>query len=103
MSFAIAAGQTTSNSLETTDACPGLALQLPATAVGTSFAVHGLISGSTYAQIYNDGVALSVPFSANSVHVISPTKLLGVRSFKLVSNAMETSGAVIAAKFAKVM
>lgn len=103
MSFVIASGQTTSNALNTTDECPGLALQMPATAVGTSFAVHGLISGSTYAQIYNDGVALSVPFSANSVHVISPIKLLGVRSFKLVSNATETNGAVVAAKFAKVM
>lgn len=75
MSFTIAAGQTSSNSLDTTEACPGLAVQLPATAVGTSFAVHGLVSGSTYAQIYNDGVALSIPFTANSVHVISPVKL----------------------------
>lgn len=99
MSFKIAAGETVSNALETTDEFCSLTVQMPATAVGTSFAVHGLISGSTYAAIYNDGVPLALPFAANTVHVIPPAKTIGVRSFKLVSNATETNGAVIAAKF----
>ena len=82
----------TSQSVEVPNGKGAVAIRFPATAMsGTAVAVHGSFDGTNFFPIYNDGVALSIPITASTMHVIRPGSVFGIPYLKLVSTAPETT------------
>jgi len=68
-----------------------LCIEFPAQMTGTVLALHGTIDGTNYRAMYSEGVAITVPVVASTIHTISAVKTYGIKSFKLVSNASEVA------------
>lgn len=84
-------GSATSLAVEIPNGKGAVAVRFPAAMSGTAVAVHGSFDGSNFFPIYNDGVALSIAFTASTIHVIRPGALFGIPYLKLVSTASETT------------
>lgn len=99
----IASGATTSSAVVIDWNQASLTIQFPAAFDGTYVTVYGSIDGDNYYPIYNDGIALTIPYVASSIHIISPFKTYGLHNFKLVSQATETAERTILISCAKVV
>lgn len=93
--FTIAASGTTSDAIDIESEKSGIAIVFPAAMTGTSVAIHGSFDGTTFYPVYSDGAAVTIPFTASSMHTIPPIKLFGVRFIRLVSNGTEASARTI--------
>lgn len=82
-------GTATSNDIPLYNYNSGVAIELPAALTGTALAIHGSIDGTNFKPIYNDNGALSITYTASTIHVISPVKLFGVERIRLVSTGNE--------------
>lgn len=99
----IVSGSTTSDAILIDWNQASLTIEFPSAFTGTYVTVYGSLDGTNYRPIYNDGIALTIPFVASSIHIISPFKTYGVNKFKLVSDAAELANRTFLTTCAKVV
>lgn len=86
-------GGTKTDPVEVGPNCIPVAVQTPASMVGTTITFEVLIQGeSTYRPVYNEGTLYSITTAAGRYHALNPNVMLGVQKLKIVSGSSETQG-----------
>lgn len=88
-SVSIANAATTSTALQIPNDCAVVSIQTPAALTGTTLSIQGSQDGSTFGDIWIDGIAFSITVTTSKVYQISPRTTIGLKAIKLVSGSAE--------------
>ena len=101
-SVTISNGGTTSTALQLPNDCAVVSIQTPATLTSTALTVQGSQDGSTFGDIYLDGVVLTLSVTTSKVYQLSPRSTIGLKAIKLVGGSAEGGDRTILVSTAKV-